>query len=236
MFALTPALSLYGQYATAADPLTGVVNTTAQQSQFDLSTGEQAELGVKQRFGDGRGEWSLAAYWVRKEKLLVRDADDPNVFQQVGAQSSRGLELALAYAFTPTLRLDANGTVLNARYDDFNEVVSAAVVSRNGRTPSGVPERAANLWLDWDFVPQWRAGVGARYVGTRYVDNSNAAKVDAYTVVDATVSWQLRRDLRLSMFGYNLFDRDYAQTTYSGNNQWVLGRPRSVELAANFSF
>ena len=30
VFAVTPELSLYGQYATAADPLTGVVNTTAQ--------------------------------------------------------------------------------------------------------------------------------------------------------------------------------------------------------------
>lgn len=236
VFAVTPELSFYGQYATAADPLTGVVNTTAQQSQFDLSTGEQAELGVKQRFAGGRGEWSLAAYWVRKEKLLVRDADDPNVYQQVGAQSSRGVELALAYALSPSLRLDVNGTVLDARYDDFNEMMSGAVVSRTGRTPSGVPERAANLWLEWDFMPQWQAGLGARYVGPRYVDNSNKAKIDAYTVVDATLSWQLRRDLRLSVFGYNLFDRDYAQTTYSGNNQWVLGRPRSVEVAANFTF
>lgn len=236
VFAATPALSFYGQYATAADPLTGVVNTTAQQSQFDLSTGEQAELGVKQRFDGGRGEWTFAGYWIRKEKLLIRDADDSNVYRQVGAQSSRGVELALAYAFTPALKLDANGTVLNARYDDFNEVAGGVVVSRSGRTPSGVPERAANLWLSWDFLPQWNAGLGARYVGTRYVDNANSAKVDAYTVVDATLSWQLRRDLRLSLFGYNLFDRHYAQTTYNGNSQWVLGRPRSVEVAANFSF
>lgn len=236
VFAVTPELSLYGQYATAADPLTGVVNTTAQQSQFDMSTGKQAELGVKQRFDGGRGEWSLATYWIRKEKLLVRDAADPNVYQQVGAQSSRGVELALAYAVTRSLRIDANGTVLNARYDDFNEAVGSAVVSRSGRTPSGVPERAANLWLEWDFMRQWQAGLGARYVGPRYVDNGNAAKVAAYTVVDATLSWQLRRDLRLSLFGYNLFDRDYAQTTYSGNNQWVLGRPRSVEVAAHFTF
>ncbi len=236
VYAVTPAASVYAQYSTAIDPLGGVVNTTAQQSQFDLSTGEQAEVGWKQVFDQGRGEFTLAGYWIRKKKLLIRDAVDPNLFQQVGAQSSRGIEASLGYAPTPRLRFDVNGALLDARYDDFNEVVANKVVSRAGNTPPGVPERMANAWVTWAFLPAWEAGLGVRYVGPRQVDNTNASQAASFTVADGSLRWAVRPGTTVSLHLYNLFDRVYAQTLYNGNNQWILGRPRSAELSAHVRF
>lgn len=221
---------MYGQYSTAADPLGGVVNTTAQQSQFDLSTGQQAEVGWKQLFDQGKGEFTLAAYWIRKKKLLIRDTVDPNLYQQVGAQSSRGIEASLSYAPSSTLRFDINGALLDARFDEFRETVAGQVVSRAGLTPPGVPQRMANAWVTWAFLPLWEAGIGVRYVGPRQVDNANSSRVGSFTVVDASLRWAARPGTTLSLHVYNLTNRTYAQTLYSSNNQWILGRPRSVGL------
>jgi iron complex outermembrane receptor protein len=44
------------------------------------------------------------------------------------------------------------------------------------------------------------------------------------------------RQAALSLRVYNLFNRDYAEAVANGGQQWLLGRPRSAELSANFYF
>ncbi|MGT2490271.1 TonB-dependent receptor domain-containing protein [Cupriavidus basilensis] len=112
-----------------------------------LATGRQIEAGVKQSFWNQRGEWTFAAYQIVKKNLLTRDASNPALSVQVGEQSSRGLEASVSVELIRGLRVDANGTLLRARYDDFAESVNGALVSRNAATcrrTSGM--QAANLW------------------------------------------------------------------------------------------
>jgi len=236
VYAPDASQSFYAQVARAADPLGSLVTTSASQAGFDLSTGKQVEVGYKRQLADGRGAWSVAAYRIEKSKLLSRDASDPTLVQQVGKQSSEGIEATLDLALTSTLRLEANVAKLRARYDDFNEVVGRSLVSRAGNTPTGVPEEAANLWLNWRFLPQWEAEFGVRYVGPRQVDAANSRKIGSYTVADAGVSWQANPSLKLALRAYNLADRKYAVSFSNGGNQWLLGRPRSVELSALVNF
>ncbi len=86
---------------------------------FDLAKGRQVEVGLKQAF-DG-GEWTLAAYRIRKTGLLSRDPLVPDRRVQVGAQTSRGIEASLNWNFAPRWSLDANATVLKAEFEDFLE-------------------------------------------------------------------------------------------------------------------
>lgn len=236
VYAPDASQSFYAQVARAADPLGSLVTTSASQAAFDLSTGRQFEVGYKRQLADNRGAWTVAAYRIDKNKLLSRDAIDPTVTQQVGKQSSEGIEATLDLALSSTLRLEANASKLRARYDDFNELVGGKLVSRAGNTPTGVPEEAANLWLTWRFLPQWEADVGLRYVGPRQVDAANSRKIGSYTVADAGVSWQANPSLRLALRAYNLADRRYPVSFSNGGNQWLLGRPRSFELSALVSF
>jgi iron complex outermembrane receptor protein len=228
--------SFYGQIARAADPLGSLLTTSTSQSQFDLATGRQVELGYKRQLADNRGAWSVAAYKIEKRKLLSRDANDPTVTQQVGQQSSQGIEATLDLALTSTLRLEANATRLRARYDDFNERVGNALVSRAGNTPDGIPEATANVALSWHFLPQWEAALGLRYVGPRQVDAANSRRIGSYTVADAGVSWQANASLKLALRAYNLANRRYPVSFSNSGNQWLLGRPRSVELSALVNF
>ena len=61
---------------------------------------------------------------------------------QVGQQSSqRDRAVDRACPLNSQLRVDANMSALNARYDDFTEVVGGVLTSWNGKTPDRHPQR-----------------------------------------------------------------------------------------------
>src|SRR3546814_4667578 len=92
---------------------------------------------------------------IRKKDLVTRDPNDPSLREQVGSQSSRGLELTVGVELARNWRVDFNGAILDARYDDYTDSSGGGAVSRRGNVPPDVPERLANLWLSWKFAPQW---------------------------------------------------------------------------------
>lgn len=236
VYDVTPDLAVYAQYAEAADPVSGLLMISPANAAFDLSRGKQIEIGLKQNFLDGRGEWTLAAYEIRKNNLLTRDADDPSMRVQVGEQSSRGLEASLSLALAPGWTIDANATMLRAKYDDFSESVGGAAVSRAGNVPPNVPQRLANLWLSWNFQPGWTAMGGLRYVGKRYADSANTIELPSYTTTDLALRWDVNKDTAITARGFNIFDRAYFTTAYYTNTQWLYGPSRRFELTLNHRF
>lgn len=236
VYDVLPTLSVYGQYAEAADPIGSLLLLSPANKNFDLSKGKQIEVGVKQTFWENKGQWTLAAYHIRKDNLVTRDPNDPALRIQVGEQSSRGLEATLGVELTPAWRVDLNAVALRARYDDFSESVNGASVSRNGNVPTDVPERVANAWVSWKFAPQWTASAGVRYVGKRYADAANRIEMAGYTTTNLALQWEPRRNLSLALRAFNVFDKQYAETAYYNQTQWLLGEGRRVELSANYRF
>lgn len=236
VYDLLPTLSVYGQYAEAADPIGSLLLLSPANKDFKLSKGRQVEVGVKQTFWDDKGQWTLAAYHIRKDNLVTRDPNDPTLRIQVGEQSSRGLEATLGVELTPAWRVDLNAAVLRARYDDFSESANSVAVSRAGNVPTDVPERVANAWVSWKFAPQWTASAGVRYVGRRFADAANRLEMAGYTTTNLALQWEPRRDLTLALRAFNVFDRQYAETAYYNQTQWLLGEGRRVELSANYRF
>ncbi|MDZ3991067.1 TonB-dependent receptor [Pseudomonas sp. Teo4] len=234
VFAVNDGLSLYGQYSTSEDGVNDLVSLSPTQMHYDLTESKQTELGLKQRFWEGRGEWTLAAYHIVKKKLLV---DDPvsHEKQQAGQQTSDGLEASLELALPHQWQVSANAAVVRAKYDDFDEVVGGVAQDRSGNRPTNVPRRTANLWLSKGFGQAVDAGLGLRYVDQRYADSANSQRVPGYTVVDANLSWQVLPDVRLGLQLNNLFDREYVASAYSGE-QWLMGTPRSYFATLDYSF
>lgn len=235
VFAVTDQLSLYGQYSTSEDGVSNLITLNPTQQQMDLTEAKQTEFGLKQQFWDGRGEWTLAAYHIVKKKVLTLDPVT-KITQQVGQQSSDGLEASLDLHLGHGWQVATNASVVRAEYDDFNEVVNGQVVSRAGNRPSDVPRRTANLWLNKAVTEQLDAGVGLRYVDARYANTANTAQVPGYTVVDANLDWQVLPDVSLGLQLYNLFDRRYAATAQNTAQQWLMGQPRSLFVTADYSF
>lgn len=236
VYTVAPSTMLYAQYSVAHDPLGSLLFTNASRAAFDLARGRQVEAGAKQAFWNGKGEWTVAAYRIVKNKLLTRDPTDITRSIQVGQQSSRGIEATVAMSPTPQWKFEGNATVLRARYDDFQESAGGVAVSRVGNTPADVPERMANLFATWRFDPAWNALASLHYVGERHADTANTLRMPSYATTDLALNWDISPATSLTARGFNVFDRRYAQTAYYNGTQWLLGADRRLELQLRHRF
>jgi len=223
-------VSLYAQYTTGVDPLGTLTTYSTGQVQYSNATGDQVEVGAKGSFLGGRGTATLAAYRIVKKHLLAQQTLTSPI-QQVGQRSAEGIEASLSFNVTHALGIDANGMVLRARFDNFISGSS----DYTGKVPPNIPQQAANLWLRWNPLRQLQARAGLRYVGQTFSDNANLFRIPAYATVDATFSYAITPKLAADVHVYNVFDKVYATTTYN-DQQWVLGRPRSVDVSLRAAF
>jgi iron complex outermembrane receptor protein len=235
MWEPSSTLSFYAQASTATDPANGLLGSTAPVRETELAKARQIEVGAKGDVTAVNGQWSVAVYRIEKRNLLAIDAVS-GLTQQVGKQSSEGVELALTMAPARGWTVDTNVAILRARFDDFSEKVGNAIVSRDGNTPPNVPRRLANLWTHYRFSPAWRAGIGLQYVGPRTGDNANLTFAPGYALLDASVSYQPLPALSFDLALRNLADKTYAVALANNGAQWLLGSPRSIELTARYAF
>ncbi len=189
-----PGLAFYGQYATAVDPVgSGLVSLNTYYSNLELTTGRQIEVGVKNEFWGGRGEWTFAAYDIEKQNLESSDPNDPGADpRQVGQQSSQGVELSVALQLTDTLRYEGNVALLKTQYDEFVDPFDPTA-DYSGNRPNNVPEQVMNNWLSWVFLPDWEARVGVQWVGSVYGDDANSkeSKRPDFTVVNPGLDYHV---------------------------------------------
>jgi len=230
---VTPGMNLYAQYATAADPPSGVLSTASfadVKNNSELTTGRQAEVGAKLDFWQGKGTATMAAYHITRKNIATQDPDNSTLTILVGEQSAQGVELALGLQPTRRLALQGNFTYVDAEYEHYRQ----GGVSLAGKTPTNTPKTVANLWLSYAVTPTVQAHVGARRVGKVYADAANTLYWPSYTFVDLGLRWQIDRQLSLEARVRNLTDRLYAANV--GNTMAYLGAPRTADVALRMAF
>ena len=228
---LAPDTSLYGQVSTGSDPLTSILSMTLANSRFKLTDARQVEAGVKQMLAGGRAEWTAALYRIEKDDIITRDPNNPALSIQGGAQTSQGAEVSASVGLAPGWRVDGNLAYTDAKFD---ELLEAGNISRAGNRPADVPKISSNLWLT-HRAGDWRTGAGLRYVGERFISNANTQTLSAYTTLDASIGWTLRRNVQLQLNLRNLTDKLYAITSY-GASQYLLGDERHAELTVHWRY
>lgn len=232
----TPTLSLFGQYVTGVDPL-GMLTTPSTspgQVTFTNARGNQIEAGVKSTFLGGAGWATVSLYRIVKNDLAVqRTVGGP--IEQIGQQSSQGVEAAVSIDLPAGFGIDANGTILDADFDDYPAPTAADPdFSYTGNTPPGVPEATANATLRY-ALGQFQARGTVRYVGRRFSDIQNQIEMPDYVVLDAGVTYTVNDRLAVDFRVFNLLNEDYVIDNY-GSQQWILGRPRSFEAGLRTNF
>jgi len=235
VFSVLPTTSVYGQFVTGNDAAGSLISLPAANA-AKLQTGRQWEVGAKQTLWQGKADWTLAVYGIEKDDLVSRDPRNPTVAQQIGRQSSRGVELSLALMPSPALSIDLNAALLEAKFDEFDELVSGIVVSRSGNLPPNTPEKLANAYVAYRVTESWEIGGGARYVGARFSNNANTLAIPSYVVADAFVSYRWQRNAVVTARVRNLGNAEWVVAPYNAGAQWSLGDPRSYELSAHFDF
>lgn len=233
MWDVAPGMNLYAQYATAADPPSGVLSTASfadVRINSELTTGRQFEVGSKLDFWHGKGTATLAAYRIARKNIATQDPDNSALTILVGEQTAQGIELALGLQPTRRLGLQGNLTYVDAAYRNYRQ----GNVSLAGKTPANTPATVANLWLSYSVTPALQGTIGTRRVGKVYADAANTLYWPAYTTVDLGLSYQIRRDVTLVGRVRNALDRVYAANVNS--TMAYLGAARTADVSLRVAF
>jgi iron complex outermembrane receptor protein len=230
---VAPGANLYAQYATAADPPSGVLSTASfadVRNNSALTTGRQLEVGSKLDFWDGKGSATLAAYHLTRKNIASQDPNNSALTVLVGEQSAKGMELALGLQPSRAWSIQGNLALVRARYDNFHQ----GGVSLAGSTPTNTPETVANLWTSYAFTPALQASAGLRHVGKVYANAVNTQSWAGYTLLDLGLSYQVQRNMSLVLRLRNATDRVYAANVAS--TMAYLGAARSADLTLRVSY
>lgn len=235
LYDILPTFTLYGQWSGAAEPPSQIVTLTPANQNFDLMKSRQWEVGLKGSFFENRAQVTLAFFDLSRRNMLTRDTSDPDTVQQIGKQSSRGVELAVAVRPTWQWTFDANLALVDAQYDRFADRVAGVGVDRKGNRPNDVPEVLANAWVMYKPIQALRIGAGIHYVGARWADRANTINMEEYFTVDAFLAYQYGTG-ELSIHGRNLNDALYANRSYNNGSQVLLGESRAWEVVWRMHF
>lgn len=230
---LTPDLTLYGQYATAADVAANNLFLLRANQPLDLTRTRTVEVGVKQSFWSQRGEWTLALYDTVRSNVYA--AQGGQALALAGKQASHGAELSASWRAAHGWYVWGNVALNRTRYEDY----STTSGSLSGNRPPNAPKLVTNAGVTYRWGGDWPTELSGsvRRVGERFHSDANTVKLAAYTVADAAVAVDLQPRTRLSLRVRNLTDRSYALWSdpfYP--DQILLGAPRTVELSLNLQF
>lgn len=211
--------AFYAQYGTGAHHNISVITLSPAWREANMVESEQLEVGVKHQVAGTGLQWNVALFDIVRNNLTEDDPNSPNPADLliVPEQTSQGIEVGFNLAVSEAFQIYGNAAVLDAETD-------------TGATPTATPEQTYNLGVAWDAGPV-RVLADARYVGDRVFARN---PVPSYTVVDASLRWDVNDALGLTVNVDNLFDELYASGTYSGS--WLVGRRRTASLALDYRF
>lgn len=233
IFKLRPDLSVYGNYIESLAQGEAAPNTAANSGEI-LSpyVSKQKEVGVKYDGGEFGGV--LALFATRKPRGFVNAS---NVFEAAGEDSHRGLEFT-AYG-TPMRGLKVLGgvTFLDAQQADTGNVAT------EGKRVIGVPNRQANLGVEWSVPGVVGLLIDARLIATGavYADATNTLRVPGWSRLDMGARYMTEvagRLVTLRARVDNATDRDYWASSggFPNNGYLVLGTPRTLSFSASLDF
>jgi len=229
VYDINPSWVGYAQWSSGADPVGSNIFLVNGNQNFDLTSAQQWDVGMKSIFLGGRAEATLALYHIERKNILVQTGSGRSV-ENVGKQRSKGLELEGALRVTQKWSVGANTVYTNAAFGDFG--------INSGKTPPNVPEWVTNAWTRYQNIAGLPLEIGGnfRYVGDRFNNNTNTVTLKSYELVDIHASYQ-KGSARFTARITNLFDKVYAywgDTFYP--DQVLLGYPRAFEISSQFSF
>lgn len=108
------------------------------------------ELGLKQSFADGRGQFNAAVFENKIDDLqlsiFTATGAAASVIRNAGKATTRGFELEASYAPSSALRLQASYGYLEGKYNQF---IDGGVDVAANRAYVHAPKNSFSLGLDW---------------------------------------------------------------------------------------
>lgn len=223
----------YVSYAESFTPSSGV---DFAGTPFKPEEGTQYEVGVKYQPPGMNSLFTAAVFDLTRSNLTTSDPAHPGFSVQSGEARSRGIELEAKVGVTKDLELIGTYTYLDTKYTKDNDGLE-------GKRLPAVPRHQASAWAMY-HMPEGTAltglgvGAGVRFTGST-MNTANSFKVPSFTLVDATVSYDLGalssklQGAEVTVNGKNLFNKEYVASCYYG--EWcAYGYQRTVTAGLRY--
>lgn len=222
-------VSIYGNYAEAIEPT--AAPGLADSENLSPLRSRQFELGLK--YDTGRFGATAALFHIIRPGLIFT----PTRISEDGKQRNVGIEVGASGEVAAGLRVLGGLTLLDA------EQVRTQDGALDGRDVVGVPERLANLDVEWDVPSVAGLTLDARvaHTGSQPGDPADTVEAKAWTRWDLGARYRFdagRVPVTVRVRVENVADTSYWQSVggYPGAYNLVLAAPRTVNVAAAFDF
>ncbi|MDI5985596.1 TonB-dependent siderophore receptor [Halomonas sp. M4R5S39] len=225
-------LAPYASYSTSFSP-----NSTTDQNGDLLSptAGEQLEFGLKYQPPGTQDRYSLALFDITQENVSTKLPNE-TFYRATGEIASRGLELEAHSQLTEAL-------AVQAAYSYTDVTLEKTGDATQGNHDNQVPRHQLAVWGNYAFqsgaLAGLDAGLGVRYHADIHADDANTEQVPDYTLVDATLGYDLGRVGLEGVYARlnvnNLRDEEYVASCFDLNFCY-FGAERSVTASVSYSF
>ncbi len=134
---------------------------------------------------------------------------------------------------------------LKTEFKDYTFVNSDGTFNKDGRAQAHAPEYSVASSIDFKVTQNISLNIEAETKDEFYFSDSHDEKSKPYVLLHANIRYS-KDNIKLSLNGHNLTDKDYAvrgfgfgndpRNGYSDKQHIQLGAPRLVSLSARYSF
>lgn len=173
------------------------------------------EIGARYTTDDVR--FSVAAYRVNsKDTQLYGDSQmGYQTLKNVGKTRSTGLEFNAEWDVSQSLTLAASGFINDAKFVKY--VANTCTGCEDNRVPF-TPSHGLTIAAKGNVRvgnTNLRPQVAVRRTGSLYFDSANTLKQEGYTLLDASVAWNVSDSVELAAYIHNVTDRKYRTYGFS---------------------
>ncbi|EMB3080461.1 TonB-dependent siderophore receptor [Providencia rettgeri] len=229
----------FSPWVSVSDSFDPVLGTDAEGKPFIPTESKQTELGIKYQNQSGDLMVSLAAYELEQKNVTTHNSLNPDYYNQTGKIRSRGIDFESRFAITTSLNM-----MLNYAYTD-NKITQSQDLSVLNKHPVQVPKHSGSAWVDYRFHSPYLegalVGVGVRYLGATWGDNTNTFKVPAVWLGDVSARYQMDAlipeltGMELGVTVSNITNNPYVASCTS-STYCSIGTNRTLFATLNYYF
>ena len=226
----TAQQTYYLAYGTSFDPSAEALTLTTKTANLGPVKAKSYETGAKESLLGGGLLLTAALFRTQVDNAQTNDPDNPTLTILNGNQRVDGLQLQASGHLTRNWELFAGYSALDGK------TLSSGNAAYVGKQLANVAHNTLNLWTEYYLPHGIEIGGGGNWVGPRFADSGETARLPGYVVWNAMASYQLTKNASLQLNGLNLFNRYYFSAPYYtslSENHVIPGAGRSATLSIN---
>ncbi|MEQ5111714.1 TonB-dependent siderophore receptor [Providencia vermicola] len=227
----------FSPWISFSDSFDPVLGTDANGKSFIPTESKQAEVGLKYQSDNLMA--SVAAYELEQKNVTTHNPLNPDYYNQTGKIRSRGVDFESRLALTPSVNV-----MVSYAFTD-NKITESQDLSVLNKHPVQVPKHSGSAWVDYRFHSPYLegalVGVGVRYLGETWGDNTNTFKVPAVWLGDISARYQMDAlapeltGMELGLTVSNVTNKSYVASCTS-STYCSIGTNRTLLATLNYYF